>query len=71
MNLLHWVSKYPEIKIKELLPFEPVRSDILATGLLIVKEILEYFNASEFIVSNKGIQFGFLKKLINSEIKNY
>ena len=63
------ISTLSEEKIKELLPFEPERSDILETGLLIVKEILEYFAASEFIVSDKGIQFGFLKKIIDNGLK--
>jgi len=47
-------------EIAKLIPFDPERSDIILTGTMIVKEILNYFNADEFIVSDKGIQYGIL-----------
>ena len=65
IDLIQKVDNLPQETIKKMLPFEPGRADILITGLLIVKEILEYFNASDFLVSDRGIQFGYLKKLEN------
>jgi len=47
-------------QIAKIFPFEPERSDIILTGTMIVTEILNYFNVDEFIVSDRGFQFGFL-----------
>ncbi len=49
-------SSLPEIT--ELIPFDPLRSDILTTGAMIVKEIIDFFEVKEFYVSDRGFQFG-------------
>ena len=51
-------SSLPEIS--RLIPFDPRRSDILATGAMIVKEIIDFFKKKEFFVSDRGFQFGVL-----------
>jgi len=47
-------------QLTRLLPFDPLRSDIITTGALIFHEILKYFQAEHFYVSDRGLQFGIL-----------
>jgi exopolyphosphatase / guanosine-5'-triphosphate,3'-diphosphate pyrophosphatase len=54
-------------QLVRLIPFDPASSHIIATGTMIVNEILSYFNAEEFYISDKGFQFGILK-LNNTEL---
>ena len=49
-----------ELQIAKLMPFEPKRADLIETGTMIVTEILDYFDVKEFLVSDRGIQFGIL-----------
>jgi len=51
-------SSLPDIA--GLIPFDPLRSDILTTGTMIVKEIIDFFEKKEFYVSDRGFQFGVL-----------
>jgi len=48
-------------QLVRLIPFDPARSDIVATGTMIVNEILSYFETEEFYISDKGYPFGILK----------
>ena len=48
-------------QISELMPFEPLRADIIICGTIIVKEIIDYFSADKIFVSDRGLQFGVLK----------
>lgn len=49
-------------EIAYLIPFDRNRADILATGTMIVHEILKKFGADDFVVSDQGMQFGLLCK---------
>ena len=51
-------SSLPDIA--RLIPFDSLRSDILTTGAMIVKEIIDFFKVKEFYVSDRGFQFGIL-----------
>jgi exopolyphosphatase / guanosine-5'-triphosphate,3'-diphosphate pyrophosphatase len=46
--------------IAALIPFDPKRSDIILTGSMIVKKIINFFKAEDFFVSDRGFQFGIL-----------
>ncbi len=59
-NIFSILRRKTEKQIAELMPFEPGRADIIATGTMIVTEILDYFGVEEFFVSDRGIQFGIL-----------
>lgn len=54
-------------EISHLIPFDKKRSDIIATGAMIIYEILNHFRADGFLVSDQGLQFGILR-LPESEI---
>jgi exopolyphosphatase/guanosine-5'-triphosphate,3'-diphosphate pyrophosphatase len=49
-------------EIAYLVPFDRNRADILATGTMIVHEILKKFGADDLVVSDQGMQFGLLYK---------
>jgi len=49
-------------EIAYLIPFDRHRADILATGTMIVHEILKYFKADECVISDFGMQYGILHK---------
>jgi len=59
-NILSDLRGKTTMEIEEIMPFEPKRADIIATGTMIVTEILDYFERTEFLVSDRGIQFGIL-----------
>lgn len=54
------ISRLNHSQLAALLPVDPARSDIILTGTMIVQEIMDYFKADSFLVSNRGLQFGFL-----------
>ncbi|MBN1949330.1 MAG: hypothetical protein JW784_06270 [Candidatus Cloacimonetes bacterium] len=54
------ISRLNRRQLAALLPVDPARSDIVLTGTMIVQEIMDYFKADSFLVSNRGLQFGFL-----------
>ncbi len=56
--LLEKLKKSSLPDIARLIPFDPLRSDILTTGAMIVKEIIDFFEVKEFYVSDRGFQFG-------------
>lgn len=45
-----------------LMPFDRQRADIFATGTMIVSEVLKFLNAYDFLVSDRGMQFGILRQ---------
>ena len=49
-------------EIAYLIPFDRNRADILATGTMIVLEIMHKLKADEIVVSDHGMQFGILYK---------
>lgn len=57
-DLLHKISKLSCETLATLIPFDPKRSDIILTGTLIVREIIDYFKVDKFTVSDRGLQFG-------------
>lgn len=59
-NTLSILRGKTEKQIAKLMPFEPKRTDLIETGTMIVTEILDYFAVKEFLVSDRGIQFGIL-----------
>lgn len=48
-------------ELKKYLPFDPARADIINTGILIIKEIVDYLKGREFFVSDRGLQYGVVK----------
>ena len=57
-NLLHIFSKMMIEEISKFMPFEPKRAEIILTGIMIIKEIVDFFKADKIYVSDKGLQFG-------------
>lgn len=47
-------------EIAFLMPFDRYRADIITTGTMIVDELLKHFRREEFIISDRGLQFGVL-----------
>ncbi|MCF7793443.1 MAG: hypothetical protein K9N09_06810 [Candidatus Cloacimonetes bacterium] len=47
-------------EIAYLIPFDRQRADILTTGTMIVREILNRLGVFDFLVSDRGLQFGIL-----------
>jgi exopolyphosphatase / guanosine-5'-triphosphate,3'-diphosphate pyrophosphatase len=66
-EIIDRIGKMPLDDLKELMTFDVKRADIILTGTMIVSEIINYFGASEFYVSDKGLQYGILN-LGESEI---
>ena len=54
-------------QIAALMPFEPLRADVITTGLMIVLEIMEHFEVEHFFVSDYGIQFGILELIASGK----
>ena len=48
-------------KRKEIKGLQPKRADIIISGLIILKDILEYINSSELYVSDQDLLYGLLK----------
>ncbi len=61
-TMLRSFERMSNPEIAELIPFDSKRADIIATGTMIVSEILDLFEADKFFVSDKGIQFGILNQ---------
>ena len=59
-NLQNTFSKMKIDEISKFMPFEPKRAEIISTGIIIIKEIVDYFQADKFYVSDRGLQFGVL-----------
>ncbi|MBC8527296.1 MAG: hypothetical protein ISS28_00385 [Candidatus Cloacimonetes bacterium] len=53
-------------EVKKLIPFEPLRADVLLSGSLILKEIFKYFSIINIYVSDCGLQFGILQVLYDT-----
>ncbi|PID28752.1 MAG: hypothetical protein CSB55_03110 [Candidatus Cloacimonadota bacterium] len=45
-------------EIIKFIPYEPVRAELLTVGTMLIKEIMNYFEKKEFLVSDRGMQFG-------------
>jgi len=58
-------------QISELIPFEPARGDLLLSGIEYTKQILDHFNMKSFIVSDKGLQFGYIQQIHTSEKRRH
>ncbi|MBW6515938.1 MAG: hypothetical protein K0B81_04880 [Candidatus Cloacimonetes bacterium] len=50
-------------EISKLMPFEPLRANVITTGLLIILEIMNYFGQDSIFVSDYGLQFGVLERI--------
>ncbi len=48
-------------ELKKNMPFDPQRADIVNTGILIVKELVDYLKGTRFFVSDLGLQYGVVK----------
>jgi exopolyphosphatase/guanosine-5'-triphosphate,3'-diphosphate pyrophosphatase len=57
--LEEFANMTPE-EISYLIPFDRQRADILTTGTMIVREVLNKLNVYDFQVSDRGLQFGIL-----------
>jgi exopolyphosphatase/guanosine-5'-triphosphate,3'-diphosphate pyrophosphatase len=59
--LLHGLREMPHAQLVKTLAFEPERADIIATGAMIVCEIMQYLKCQQMYVSDRGLQFGILR----------
>ena len=53
-------STITDKEAKKLIPFDPLRADVLLSGSLILKEIFNYFSIEKIYASDYGLQFGVL-----------
>lgn len=51
---------------KDLPGLEPKRADVIVAGALIVREILRRAGATQLIVSDRGVRFGLLERLVTA-----
>lgn len=61
-TMLRSFERMSNPEIANLIPFDRKRADIIATGTMIVSEILDFFEADKFFISDRGIQFGILNQ---------
>jgi exopolyphosphatase/guanosine-5'-triphosphate,3'-diphosphate pyrophosphatase len=62
-----WCAKLASLPLaqrKELAGLEPKRADVIVAGALIVRELLRSANAIQSLVSDRGVRFGLLERLI-------
>jgi len=59
-NLLMVFRKSDLPTIRKMMEFDPDRSEIIATGTMIIQEILAFLGYKEFYVSDHGFQYGVL-----------
>jgi len=57
-----WLS-ISDKEAKKLIPFDPLRADVLHSGSLILQEIFNYFSIEKIYASDYGLQFGMLYNL--------
>ncbi len=60
---LYTFGKLNVEEIAELMPFEPLRADVISTGLQIVLKIMKFFDCKNIYVSDYGLQFGILHRI--------
>ncbi len=65
-DILNYIKVFKQLniaEISELMPFEPMRADVILAGLNLIIEIVDYFSADTILVSDIGIQYGVLEEL--------
>jgi len=63
LEVEHMLEEFKEMtddEISYMMPFDRYRADIIATGTMIVNEILKFIGKDEFLISDHGVQFGVL-----------
>jgi exopolyphosphatase/guanosine-5'-triphosphate,3'-diphosphate pyrophosphatase len=64
-------SKMRLDEIRELMPFEPQRAEIIITGILVILEIMNKYNKDSIFVSDHGLMYGYLnRRIIQEKTKN-
>jgi exopolyphosphatase/guanosine-5'-triphosphate,3'-diphosphate pyrophosphatase len=53
-------SSISDEEAKRMIPFDPLRSDVLLSGSLLLEGILNYFSIKKIYASDRGLQFGVL-----------
>lgn len=69
-NVEYFLNLFRDLSVKgiaELMPFEPLRADIITSGILIILEIMNLFAAESIYVSDYGIQFGILSLIADNQ----
>ncbi len=59
-KILNRFSQMAPLQRRDALPFEPARADIIATGTMIVCQVLQHLGCNRCMVSDRGLQFGIL-----------
>jgi exopolyphosphatase/guanosine-5'-triphosphate,3'-diphosphate pyrophosphatase len=62
-RLCRELSEVPFAVRKDLPGLEPKRADVIVAGALIVREVLRRANATQTLVSDRGVRFGLLERL--------
>ena len=60
-NILEDIAKLSPEMLTAKLPFDTKRAEIIEVGALLIKEIVDSFQRSGFLVSDRGLQFGVLQ----------
>ncbi len=59
-NFIDTFGKLTYKEIQELMPFEPARADLIRTGSIFIKMVMDFFDQERVIVSDRGLMFGVL-----------
>lgn len=59
-EVLQSLREMPHDQLVSTLAFEPERVDIIATGTMMVYEVMRHLNCKQMYVSDRGLQFGIL-----------
>ncbi len=51
-------------EIQTLMPFEPARADLIRSGSVFIKMVMDFFEQDTAVVSDRGLMFGVLYRLI-------
>ncbi len=61
-NFIDTFGKLTYEEICRLMPFEPARADLIRTGSIFIKMVMDFFEQEEVVVSDHGLMFGMLYK---------
>lgn len=66
--LEQWLTQLAAMTLAErskLPGMEPLRADVIVTGLVILGEVTRYLGGSSFLVSTRGVRYGLAQELAN------
>ena len=59
-NFIDTFRKLTYREIRNLMPFEPARADLIRTGAIFIDMVMDFFEQEKVVVSDRGLMFGML-----------